>query len=449
MHKTEFMRKSYIPLLLFAIISWTSINAQWTNVGSANFTGKYAGSTSVAFDASGTPFVAFGDGNFAGKATVMKYSGGGWVLVGNAGFSAGSATGLTLAFSHNVPLVAFSDASNGSKATVMKLNSNNNTWASLGTAGFSAGAAYNCTLAIDSTGFPYVAYTDAANGNKASVMAFLGSTWANVGGAGFTPAAASYPALAMKGNTPYIVFSDGGSSITVMSYNGSSWGIEGNRGFGGNPQSVAIAVDHTGSLYVAAPIAGSGGGVYTYQLVGGTWTQLGTGATSSGTAQSPQLAIDANNVPYLVYQDVPNSNKATVLKYVGATWQGVGAAGITPGKAYNISIAIGPGNAPYVAFSDYTDSNKVTLLTFGGTASVNDLAEIEISVYPNPATSILVVDCPTSISNISIYDIEGRLVFQEKQPATNHYDISQFTTGMYLVKISTNARDYTKKIVKQ
>lgn len=439
------MKKICTLLLLFVAIS---LSAQWTNVGSPDFSGEYAGSTSIAFDGSGTAYVAFGDGSQSGKATVMKYSGGAWVVVGSAGFSPGAVSGLTIAFSHNIPIVAFSDGANSYKTTVMKLN-NSNTWVTIGAAGFSAGAAYSPTLAIDNTGIPYVAFTDAANSNKATVMTLSGTTWVNLGTAGFTTGAASHPAMAINGTTPYVVFADATPAITVMSYNGSSWVAEGNTSFGGNAQTVAIAVDNTGALYVAAPLASNSGDVYAYKLVSNTWTQLGTGAVSAGAAQSPQLAIDANNIVYVAYQDVANSNKATLMQYSGSSWSAVGSAGFSPGKVYNVSVAVGPGDAPYVAFSDYTDSNKVTLMTYGGTASVNNINESDISVYPNPVSADVYINCPLAVSNLSVYDINGRLVLEEKQPVTNHFNIGNFTSGLYLVKITTAEQVYIKKIVKE
>ena len=68
------MKKVYLFLLALTFISLTPLNAQWTNVGTPDFTGSYAGSTSVAFDDNGVAYVAFSDGSQSGKATVMKYS---------------------------------------------------------------------------------------------------------------------------------------------------------------------------------------------------------------------------------------------------------------------------------------------------------------------------------------------------------------------------------------
>jgi len=444
------MKKVYLFLLALTFISLNPLNAQWTNVGTPDFTGSYAGSTSVAFDDNGVAYVAFSDGSQSGKATVMKYSGGMWQVVGTPGFSSGGVTGLTLAVRGTTPVVAFADAGNGGKATAMKLNSSS-TWVNVGTAGFSTGAAYNTTIALDSIGYVYVAYTDAANSNKATVMNYNGSAWVALGGAGFSTSGASYPAMTIKHNIPYIVFSDAsaGGALTVMSYNGTTWAAEGNTGFGGNASSTCIAADNTGTLYVAAPVSTQAGSIVAYKLVSGTWEAMTT-QVSVGAAESPQIAIDANNTPYIAYQQVtaPNAGKANVMTFSGNTWQTVGSEGFTPGKAYDISLAIGPGNAPYVAFADNSDSNKVTVMTLGGTAAVNNLTTAGISIYPNPASSDLFIDSPDAISNITIYDLNGRVVLQEKQPALNHFDISRFTGGLYLVKITTDAQVYTQKIVK-
>ena len=95
-----------------------------------------------------------------------------WSYVGSAGFSAGEAyyTSLALA-SSNVPYVAYQDAANGLKATVMKYDSGSG-WVPVGSAGFSADAALYTSLALDSNNVPYVAYVDGANSNKATVMKF-------------------------------------------------------------------------------------------------------------------------------------------------------------------------------------------------------------------------------------------------------------------------------------
>jgi TPR repeat protein len=67
-----------------------------------------------------------GDGGQRGifswwKATVMKYNGSAWETVGNAGFSAGSISSISLRFgSEGTPYVSYRDKGNNKKVTVKK-----------------------------------------------------------------------------------------------------------------------------------------------------------------------------------------------------------------------------------------------------------------------------------------------------------------------------------------
>jgi hypothetical protein len=63
-----------------------------------------------------TPYVAFADEANGYNITVMRFTGGAWENVGNAGFSPTAATGClytTLAFSGATPYVAFSRPKHG------------------------------------------------------------------------------------------------------------------------------------------------------------------------------------------------------------------------------------------------------------------------------------------------------------------------------------------------
>ena len=61
----------------------------WQVVGAWAFDGARVWYTSLGNGFHRNPYVAFEDGANSQKATVMKYSGGSWVVVGTAGFSAG------------------------------------------------------------------------------------------------------------------------------------------------------------------------------------------------------------------------------------------------------------------------------------------------------------------------------------------------------------------------
>ena len=115
------MIKKLLSAVFAAMIAVTA-NAQWTTVGSAGFSAGTADYISLAFSSSNEPYVAYWDVGNAFKATVMKFDGANWVTVGTAGFSVGVAEYTSLAFnSSNEPYVAYRDGGNSVKATVRKL----------------------------------------------------------------------------------------------------------------------------------------------------------------------------------------------------------------------------------------------------------------------------------------------------------------------------------------
>jgi hypothetical protein len=129
------MRKIVCILLLICpVIAFTQQNGRgsspsddlWMNVGNACFSSDSVDYTSLAFNQSGQPCVAFLDNGNQRKASVMRFDGTDWVPIGSAGFSAGEALHTKLAFDPaGQPYLAYEDYSCGGKATVIKYDTLN------------------------------------------------------------------------------------------------------------------------------------------------------------------------------------------------------------------------------------------------------------------------------------------------------------------------------------
>ena len=71
--------------------------------------------------------------------------------------------------------------------------------------------------------------------------------------------------------------------------------------------------------------------------------------------------------------------------------------------------------------------------------SIPETAYNQIKIYPNPSKGIIQIDHAESLSNIEVYNIEGKLSF--KGPAKKTIDLSHLESGFYFVKIRTKTNE--------
>ncbi|MFC1767313.1 carboxypeptidase-like regulatory domain-containing protein [Candidatus Margulisiibacteriota bacterium] len=259
-------------------------------------------------------------------------------------------------------------------------------WWPVGVEGFSAGSiGYNSLFFDNDT--PYIAYTDAANSNKATVMKYNGVSWESVGDEGFSAAQAYYISLFIYSGTPYVAYQDGAysSEATVMKYNSSlnTWEAVGDEGFSGGGILVDYGSGEVGSNivkytslyvydgipYIAFQDPSSEATVMKYNSALTTWEVLGARCFSAGDVSYTSLSV-YNGTPYVSYQDVANGGNATVMKYNGSAWEDVGSPGFSAGNVSYVSLFVYNGT-PYVAYMDGADSNKATVMKYNGSAWEN------------------------------------------------------------------------------
>jgi hypothetical protein len=73
-----------------------------------------------------------------------------------------------------------------------------------------------------------------------------------------------------------------------------------------------------------------------------------------------------------------------------------------------------------------------------------------ISIYPNPASNKIQLSNIIGISaKIRIFNVLGKQVFYQKNIQKKSIDVSNFTKGIYLVKIYVEGKSKTQKLVIQ
>ena len=65
-----------------------------------------------------------------------------------------------------------------------------------------------------------------------------------------------------------------------------------------------------------------------------------------------------------------------------------------------------------------------------------DMDDLNMVIYPNPASSVIHINTDADVLNVKVYDITGRLVMQ--QSSETSFNVSQLKQGLYIMQIETN-----------
>ena len=199
--------------------------------------------------------------------------------------------------------------------------------------------------------------------------------WQNVGSPGFSAGDVYYTSLAIDDSgTPYVAYRDqgNGGKATVMKFTGTNWEVVGTAGFSSNQaEYTSLAIDDSGTPYMAYRDYGNSDKATVMKFNGMNWVFVGLPGFSANKAHYISLAIDDSGTLYVAYKDEGNSNKATVMKFNGMNWVNVGSSGFSAGEVHHTSLAIDDSGTPYVAYQDVGNSYKATVMKFNGTNWVN------------------------------------------------------------------------------
>lgn len=82
---------------------------------------------------------------------------------------------------------------------------------------------------------------------------------------------------------------------------------------------------------------------------------------------------------------------------------------------------------------------------FSSVLDIEELKEIEVSIFPNPTTETLQILSEGNILDLQLYNMKGQLLIQQ---STNTVDISRLEAGIYLLKGKTDLGSFSQKIIK-
>ncbi|HMI06648.1 MAG TPA: lamin tail domain-containing protein, partial [Flavobacterium sp.] len=110
------------------------------------------------------------------------------------------------------------------------------------------------------------------------------------------------------------------------------------------------------------------------------------------------------------------------------------------------------GNGSYLQLTDTALDNNIasSWIAVNTTLSADAFLMAGASVYPNPVHGKLTVNSPTEVSDVKILDVSGKLIRVIPGHAkTMDINFSDFSNGLYFVKITAEGYSKTEKIIKQ
>jgi hypothetical protein len=188
--------------------------------------------------------------------------------------------------------------------------------------------------------------------------------------------------------------------------------------------------------------------------VGVFWTDP-AGFTQSATNSTVPALV--NDLDIKVIDENGNEFfpwRLNLNNFAGSAQQGINS--VDNNEIVEVQFAT---NSTYTVVIDHKNNltnnlQNISIVATGITShnlSVETRNETDFVVWPNPATDIIYLKSNTSIQNAeySIIDVNGRLVKRNTISNTDSIDISDLSTGIYILRIATQNSTFTEKIVKE
>jgi len=123
---------------------------------------------------------------------------------------------------------------------------------------------------------------------------------------------------------------------------------------------------------------------------------------------------------------------------------------ITPSVFYIINLSECTLQVPMGSVSDYQSADVWKEFNIVGiNVGIENIKNSIIKIYPNPMAGFLRIESELRIESVVIYDISGKTQKVESRKSENTIDISHLPAGVYFVRLSTEAGEVTKKVLKE
>jgi hypothetical protein len=168
---------------------------------------------------------------------------------------------------------------------------------------------------------------------------------------------------------------------------------------------------------------------------------------------SGQIRSEINSVNATIQVEMPAGiNKDNLIATFSISPNARAISGFKElGSSQNTIDFTTPVNIKVVSENGMNSKNwlvKVIDSVDSGIVGIDEISDSTVTVYPNPAYSILNIEGPAQNSIISIFDLGGKILIDNKN-VSNTIDISNLQEGIYIIRINNNGRTEWIRFIKK
>ena len=499
------MNSKYTILLFFLLFSSFLLSAQWMQIGN-DIDGEAINDQSgwsVCLSADGNTVIVgapFNDanGSASGHVRVFENNANTWQQKGNNinGVAASDQFGFSVSISadgNTIAIGAPDNNDNGFEAGHVRVyNFQGNGWVQIGNniigEAFSDHSGYSVSLSDDGNrlaiGAPDNGLVENVGSNYGQVRVYENQSgnWVQIGNdidgenpednSGFAVSLSADGSIVAIGAPNNNDAAQGAGQVRVYTFETDTWvqiggdidGVALNDKFGS-----AISLNDQGNILAIGALDHAGiGQVRVFENLANTWTQIGSaidgeaiddefGFSVSLNAEGTILAVGASyNSDFTL-----DAGHTRIFKIQSGNWQQIDAdidgeaSQDRSGNSVSLSangdiIAIGA----YLNDGNGSNTGHVRLFSNDNILNLETVnLQDKLTVYPNPATTQIYIDLEKVInySDVQIYNLDGKLLYSQDHSNTNHITInmSSFSKGIYILRLQSDKREESLKIIKK
>lgn len=202
-------------------------------------------------------------------------------------------------------------------------------------------------------------------------------------------------------------------------------------------------------------------GATAYQWTGGiangspftpgvTATYTVTGTTTNGCAGTDQVTVYVNATPVAIASIVDDVTLTATPGSYNYQWINCATGTAVPNASFATFNALANGTYAVIVSTPQGCSDQSDCITIDA-VSVEQIAEIAMSVQPNPTSGELSIAMPTDLSaQAQVFDAQGKLVIDFTNVSNGStLNLTNMTTGVYMIRITAADSVQTFRVVKQ